>query len=396
MKERNLLIVCLLVVSILLTVVLVSYTPELSHMIPVLQPVDETLSIVQDTQEGFTTTTPIAYTRYNTPGSPRYPKPGEELTNVEKNTAQCYAKNRATPATNGIEIPYDGDRRYSSTAYQRGQYEEKGLVPKGFKDNLSVNACKLGGMQGALPEGSPCLVKIGGKYLAYSKKNNMAIMTDNKDNELCKMILHYPSFAFMTNFLNGDRDQIMFENRDGNYLTCGVPWDYGWDMSYYIHMNPEQSLKHFGLRFHPYFSPRRDQWATKDDVNKWLAIPETTETYQIHLDRSDPNAVRAFGEAADRKYFMGPWKAGTAYWNNKNAKTNPMGQIFGWAGADAAAGPYSKLFPLTALFPWGAGVPNQGTDTYLRSGSWNDWNNTTPFEILSITHEVMVPTLSDD
>jgi hypothetical protein len=318
------------------------------------------------------------------------------LTNFEKSWKACDNFNRASPTTNGVEIPYDGDPQYNGYAQMRRQYEQKGIVPKGFKDNRSVNACKVSGIAGALPEGTPCIVKIGTKYLAYNKKNNMAIMTDDKDNELCKMILRYPPFECITNFLNGDRFAVMFENRNGDYFTTGCPWDNGWEMSYYIHMNPEESLKHLGLRWHPHFSPRRDQWKTQADVNRWLAIPETTETYQINYNPNDPNDVRAFGEAASRRYYMGPWKSGNHFWSNKNAKTNPFAQIFSWAGDNAAAGPYSKLFPLTALFPWGAPVPKQGTDTYLRMGSWNDWNNRTPFEIFAITSEIMVPTIMED
>ena len=397
MKQKNSLIVCIVVVSILLICVLLSYNPELSLSKLVQHHTNENWSdVIPDTNEGFTTLKPIAFTRYNTPGSPRYPKTGEELTDAEKGANACGNFNRATPATNGLEIPYAGDPNYNTYAQRRNQFQEKGLVPPGFKDDKSKNACKIGGLQGAIPEGTPCIVRIGTKYLAYNKKNNMAIMTEDKDNELCRMILRYPNFAFNKLFLQGNRELVMFENRNGDYLTCGVPWENGWDMAYYIHMNPEQSLKHFGLLWHPHFSPRRDQWTSQQGYDRWRAIPETTETYQINYDKNDPNDVLAFGEAAERKYYMGPWKGGRDYWNNNNRKTMPFGQIFGWAGDDSAAGPYSKLFPGTALFPWGAPVPNQGTDTYLRMGSWNDWNNTTKFEIFPITHEIQVPTIIED
>jgi len=48
------------------------------------------------------------------------------------------------------------------------------------------------------------------------------------------------------------------------------------------------------------------------------------------------------------------------------------------------------------MFPWGEPVPRQGTDTYLRMGNWNEWNNRTPFEILPIVSEIIVPTIVDE
>ena len=397
MKQRTELVICLIVVSILLIFVLLSYNPELSLSKLVQHHTNENWAdAIPDMNEGFVTLNPIAYSWYNAPGSPRYPKAGEKLIPAES-SGRCTNYNRATKVTNGIEIPYAGDPRYNGYAQERNRFQEKGLVPPGFNDDRSKNACKITGMQGALPDGTPCVVRIGGRFLGYNKKNNLATLTTEKDNDVCKMLLRYPNADFNNLFLDNDRNALMFENTNGDFLTCGIPWEYGWDLAYYIQMNPEQTLKYFGLLFHPHFSPRRDQWTNKDEYKTWLAIPEkTSETYQITVDRSDPNEVRAFGEAADRKFFMGPWRGGTSYWNNKNAKTNPMAQIFGWRGADNAAGPYPKLFSLTSMFDSPVKVPNQGDDVYMRMGSWNDWSSRTKFEILPIVSEIMVPTIVDD